>query len=113
MFGQSTCQRVLALAVLACLCIAAVDSAAVPTAQNLVAADDLQPTPLGPWYQGTASFFGGPQVRGPCRNSSAAQKQQDGHLQPPTGSRVCYSMEASLICATLGLCRPQQLTPSK
>ncbi|WIA07996.1 hypothetical protein OEZ85_007467 [Tetradesmus obliquus] len=39
----------------------AVDSAAVPTVQSLVAAE-LEPTPLGPWYQGTASFFGGPQA---------------------------------------------------
>jgi hypothetical protein len=44
------------------LLVTGVTSAAVPNAQVLVAADVLEPTPLGPWYEGTASFFGGPQV---------------------------------------------------
>jgi hypothetical protein len=48
------------------LLVTGVTSAAVPNAQAMVAADVLEPTPLGPWYEGTASFFGGPQVSVPA-----------------------------------------------
>ncbi|KAF6259123.1 hypothetical protein COO60DRAFT_1044380 [Scenedesmus sp. NREL 46B-D3] len=63
MTQRTVIQRLLAAAMwIAGLSVTLVTSAAVPTAQALVAQDVLEPTPLGPWYQGTASFFGGPQA---------------------------------------------------
>jgi hypothetical protein len=65
---QRTVNMVLMASILlmAGLLVTGVTSAAVPNAQALVAADVSEPTPLGPWYEGTASFFGGPQVDMPA-----------------------------------------------